>query len=335
MIDKEKVCIIIGSYPQNYKDTTLLGLTVESFKLHGYDICLVSHSPINNELQQASNYTIYSKENLILEFPTPSVVTEFCDTKDVRFQTNYGNKIGRHSFAVLMNIKNALYLLNSKKYTHFLYAENDTFLTSKDQNLLESELEKANFLENDYWFMLENPQTQLVATSLFGGKIDIFLKTLDPINTPEDYLKIESSSLETFMSKLFPNNNNYHDIKPRDIFESKWLGISSYGVINFPDLNNGINVVIDIVRNFKDEDNVFFIINTNAISNSVNVKLYKNNHNIYNSDIITGPLHYWGYSKQDTDIWKMEVWKDNKIISQVERTTEEIFWNRMSYFKIK
>jgi len=31
----------------------------------------------------------------------------------------------------------------------------------------------------------------------------------------------------------------------------------------------------------------------------------------------------------------MEVWKDNKIIAQVERTTEEIFWNRMSYFKIK
>lgn len=335
MIDKEKICVIIGSYPQNYKDTSLLGLTIESFKLQGYDICLVSHSPINNELQQASNYTIYSKENLILEFPTPSPVTEFCDTKDVRFQTNHGNKVGRHSFAILMNIKNALYLLNNKKYTHFLYAESDTFLTDKDQNLLESKLNEADFLEKEYWFMLENPQTNLVITSLFGGKIDVFLNTLKSINTPEDYLKIESSSLEIFMGKLFPDNNNYHNIKPRDIFESKWLGISSYGSISFPNLNNKIKVVVDIVRNFKDDNNVFFIINTNNITDLVTVKLYKNNQNIITADITTGPLYYWGYPKQDTNTWKIEIWKNNKIISHVERTTEEIFWNKMSYFQIK
>ena len=159
MIDKQKVCVIIGSYPQNYKDTTLLGLTIESFKTQGYDICLVSHSPINQELQQASKYTIYSDENQILKFPTPSVVTEFCDGADLRFQTNHGNKVGQHSFAVLMNIKNGLWLLKNKKYTHFIYVENDTFLTSKDQKLLENKLEEFNFMENDYWFMLENQHT--------------------------------------------------------------------------------------------------------------------------------------------------------------------------------
>jgi len=335
MIDKQKVCVIIGSYPQNYKDTTLLGLTIESFKTQGYDICLVSHSPINQELQQASKYTIYSDENQILKFPTPSVVTEFCDGADLRFQTNHGNKVGQHSFAVLMNLKNGLWLLKNKKYTHFIYVENDTFLTSKDQKLLENKLEEFNFMENDYWFMLENQHTQLVATSLFGGKIDVFSDALDAINSPEDYLKIEASSLEAFMGKLFTNKDYYYDVKPRDLFESKWLGISSYGTISFPGIDNKLTVMIDIVRNLNDEENVFFIVNKNDESEDVNVRLYRDNQMVVLTDIKTGPLYYWGYQKQDTNIWKMEVLVNDKIISQVERTTEEIFWNRMSYFEIK
>jgi hypothetical protein len=262
-------------------------------------------------------------------------VTEFCDGEDIRFQTNHGNRVGQHSFAVLMNLKNGLWLLKNKKYTHFIYAENDTFLTSKDQKLLENKLEEFNFMENDYWFMLENQHTQLVATSMFGGKIDVFSDTLDSINTPEDYLKVEASSLEAFMGKLFTNKDYYYDVKPRDLFESKWLGISSYGAINFPDIDSKLTVMVDIVRNLKDEENVFFIVNKNDNVEKMNVRLYRDNQIATTTDIKTGPLYYWGYQKQDTNIWKMEVWMEDKIISQVERTTEEIFWNRMSYFEIK
>ena len=63
MLNKSEICVIVGGYPQNHQDTALLSLTIESFKRYGYDICLVSHSPINNDLQKASKYTIYSDEN--------------------------------------------------------------------------------------------------------------------------------------------------------------------------------------------------------------------------------------------------------------------------------
>ena len=35
MINKNNICVIIGSYPTNYLDNSLLGLTIESWKQQG------------------------------------------------------------------------------------------------------------------------------------------------------------------------------------------------------------------------------------------------------------------------------------------------------------
>ena len=339
MINKNNICVIIGSYPQNHQDTALLSLTIESFKRNGYDICLVSHSPLNNDLQKASKYYIYSDENYSLNFPEPSSIATFIDTGTIRFQTNNGNRMGVHSFAILMNLKNALWLLKNKKYTHFLYVECDTFLTSEDQRLLESKLEESNFINNDCWFMVESYSdiSLLPVTSMFGGNINFFSNTLEDINTPDDYIQTaapkQGYSLEAFISAKFTNPEYYHNIKPRDIFSSKWLGISNYGAVGFPDLDNEFTVETDIVRNLNDDNSLACVVNVSNKEELIHLKIYKDNQLIESTDLTTGPLYYWGFPKENTNVWRMEVYKNDKLVSQVERTTENIFWNYWSFFE--
>ena len=344
MLNKEEICVIIGSYPQDHIDTTLVSLTVESFKRRGYDICLVSHSPLSQELQKTSKYTIYSDENSIINFPEPSSIAVFFANENLHYQTNWGNRMGAHSLAILMNMKNAFYLLKNKKYKSFIYAECDTVLNSDDHRLLESKLEEISFNNKDYWFMIENSSNMVVpVTSLFGGNINYFDNIFNQITTEEDYLNIctsaNSYTLESLFSELFCRNiseNGYLDnIKPRDIFTSEWLGISTYGKVYIPEFDNEFNIDIDIVKDKNDNDNIFCVLPFNEEQKSIIIKIYKDNILIENVEVITGVLHYWKFSINETQEWSMEVYYQDKIIKKIKRTTKEILWNKWSYFEDK
>ena len=345
MLNKKDICVIIGCYPQNHVDSTLVSLTLEGFKRQGYDICLTSHIPLSNELQKASKYYIYSDENYTLNFPKPSSITIFFASEELHYQTNWGNRMGIHSLAILMNMKNALSLLQSKKYKNFIYVECDTILNSNDHNLLESKLKEISFSEKNYWFMIENSNNMVVpVTTIFGGNIDYFNNIFNLINTEEEYLNICNQvgaySLEALFSALFCNvidEKGYLDYtKPRDIFSSKWLGISNYGTVSIPELDDEFDVDIDIVKEKGNTENhIFCVLFFNKKEEPINIKFYKDNNLVSDLEIITGALNYWVYEIDNTKNWKVEVYHNNKLLKIVNRTIDEILWNGWSYFENK
>jgi hypothetical protein len=345
MLNKEEICVIISSYPQTHLDSTLLSLTHESFSRQGYDICLVSHAPVNNDLQKASKYYIYSDENQPLKFPEPSSLTVFFTSEDIHYQTNWGNVMGSHSLSILNNLKNALYLLRHKKYKSFIFIDSDTFLTKNDHDILESKLAEFSFNERDYWFMIESNDNGAIipVTSFFGGNIEYFHNILKQVNTEEDYFNIcktvSSYTLESLFSALFcvsPSENGHLDhSRPRDIFSSKWLGISTFGNADIPELENKFNVDIDIVRDKNSDENVYYILFFHPKNEIINLKFYKDDLLVQDFETTTGAIHYWMFTKDDTQVWKIEAYYGGKLLKSLERTTEEIFWNKFSFFENK
>jgi hypothetical protein len=345
MINKEEICVIISSYPQTHLDSTLLSLTHESFSRQGYDICLVSHSPINNDLQKSSKYFIFSDENQPLKFPEPSSITIFFANEDLYYQTNWGNQMGTHSLSILNNLKNALYLLKYKKYKSFIFIDSDTFLNKEDHKILESKLDEILFNERDYWLMIENTENNNIVpvTSFFGGNIEYFHNILEQIKTEEDYFNIcsptNSYTLESLFAALFcisPSENGYLDYnRPRDIFSSKWLGISTVGNADIPDLEKQFDINIDIVRDKNNQDNLFFLVYFHPENHDINLKFYEDNILTRDLEIVTGALHYWVFNIGETKTWKLEVYRKGKFVKHLERSTEEILWNRFSFFENK
>ena len=347
MINKEEICVIVGGYPQDYIDSVLTSLTIESFKRQGYDICLVTHSSVSNDIQKSCKYFIYSDENYLLKFPNPSSIGTFYANVDLYYQTNWGNRIGSHSYCVLTNVKNALWLLQNKKYKKFIYVDSDTFLNQENHQLLESKLIEADFMNRDFWFMIENNTNNLTlpVTSFFAGDIKYVSQILNQIDSTEKYLEIGSSiggyALEAIFNWLFLQNehNGYLEYsRARELFQNPWLGISSSVTeAIIPGLKEPFQVNFDIVKHKSKTDSkeVAFIIEGHYKNEPIKVNLYRDNIIVDEVELVTGAFIWWVFGCGETNVWKMEVFHNNKLFKTIERTTEEIFWNTWSFLEIK
>ena len=347
MLNKEEICVIVGSYPQDYIDSAIASLTIESFKRQGYDICFVSHAPVNHDIQKSCKYFIYSDENEMLKFPQPSSVGTFYANDDLFYQTNWGNKIGTHSYCVLTNVKNALWLLENKKYKKFIYVDSDTFLNQEDHDLLESKLIEADFMDRDFWFMVESANDSLIlpVTSFFAGDINYVSQVLNQINSTEEYLQIGSSiggyALEAIFGYLFlrQEHNGYLEYsRARELFKHPWLGISSSVTeAIIPGLKEPFQINADIVKHKINTNSkeVTFMIEGHPKNELIKINLYRDGVPVVETELVTGAYIWWIFECSETNIWKMEIFHNNKLVKLVERTTEEIFWNTWSYFELR
>jgi len=341
MINKNNICVIIGSYPTTYLDNSLLGLTIESWKQQGYDICLVSHIPLNTDIQKAAKYSIYTDENDILKFDNFSDITWYYSCPEFLYQSNWGNTIGKHSFAVLKNIQNALYFLKSKQYTHFIYADSDSFLNIDEHLFLENNLAETDFLNKNTWFMTEySGNVFLPASSMFAGNIDYFYSKIESFQTPQDYLKYCGTgySLESFISKLFfengPTDTDIIIPQPaRQIFTNPWYGISSNGSNLVPGLKHK-DWWLDFVRDDKDNSIIYLIITNSNYQFDTTIKLFKDNQLATEFDHTTGPFLWIRLDMGETKEWRAENWIGNEKIKEISLTTDNIKNNIYSFLSL-
>jgi hypothetical protein len=336
-INKEQTCVLIGAHPQNSNDSALLSLTIEGIKRQGFKVCLVSHSPVNVDIQKSVNYYVYSDENELLNFPNYSNSIIYSNYNNYYYQSNLNNTLGTTHYASLINLKNGLSLLNSKGFTHFVYHNYDYFLNQKDHELLENYLENLNTL--DYWFMNENHnQNKLFPVlSIFAGKISYFINLFDIAKSPQSYLDNCNNNyiMEFFVKKRLNDCVGFGKIenfKPSDVFTSKWTGIGDSKGIHLPDYDN-ISPNVDLVRDFDNENHIYGILPICKSNKDVLVKLYKNNNIISSGSVKLGSMYWWWYKTTDNDLWKIECWLNNKLVSLSEKKGVDILNNRPSFLK--
>jgi hypothetical protein len=342
MMNKKDVCVIISSYPQTSIDHSLLGLTIESWKQQGYDICLVSHTPLNPDTQKASKYFIYTDENEMLTFPDSSNTTWFYGTGEFLYQTNWGNTMGKHSYAILKNIQNTLHFLKLKSYTHFIYLEIDGFLNHENHKTLEKHLDEIEFLGLDYWLMMEyNDLASLPVTNFFGGRISYFLRRLLPFNTPEKYMEVSKGgggySLESFFGQIFVRNKEgkgyiVYDA-PRNVFPNDWFGISMNGQVYVPGLKHK-DWWLDLVKDKVNNDIIYAIVTQSQHEFEGVLKIYEDDIVTASIDITTGPFIWFRIDKKTTKKWKLEHVIKNEVVKKVEYTTDEIISNDWSFLQL-
>ena len=340
MMNKSNICVIISSYPRTHLDNSLLALTIESWTQQGYDICLTTHSPVNSDIQKAIKYFIYTDENEMLTYENISSLSWFYGNEDFTYQTNWGNTMGKHSYAILNNIKNGLQLLRSKNYTHFIFIDDDSFLTTEDHQLLEEKLIETNFIDKDYWFFIEHDsETSILPVStLFGGNIEHFANTVFQINTPKEYLDYCQStggfSLENYLGKAFileGNENGHYEGYPlRAIFKNDWLGKSQSGNVYVPGLKHK-DWWLDIVKDKENDEVGYAVIYATPYVFETQFVLYKDGEQLFETDITTGPFCWFRINLNEGNVWRAEQKINNEVIKKVEYTSEQIINNVFAY----
>ena len=232
-LDKvEEECIILGTYP-NIKDRIQWTKdTILSLKPLGRKIILVSHYPVDVDIQRMVDYYIYDAHNPLTHH---SYYTRFYnDQPDYFAEINInGLKNSNQSLTVLTNMFNGAKAAKELGFNRFFYTTYDVVLDDDDIPAVNDAFKTDKKL---YAATLPTPQGLGIQTNGILFNTDFFLKEFDDVRTPEEWNAVCTrrrceNYLEEYLSKvIFSFNPNDIQLVTNDkstILINSGLGVAS------------------------------------------------------------------------------------------------------------
>jgi hypothetical protein len=200
--------IIIGTYPNLKERVNLTKKTIESMKPLGRKIMLVSHYPVDDEIQRMVDYYIYDAHNPLTHH---SYYTKFYnDTSNYYAEINInGLKDTNQSLTVLTNMYNGFKAAKQLGYKRVFYNTYDVIVDLRDLQMIETAFASG---KNAYLATLPTPMGKGIQTNGMMFDIDYFLNTFDDTADAKEYNRIceqigAQNFLEDYLSKRINDDN--------------------------------------------------------------------------------------------------------------------------------
>lgn len=335
----EEECIILGTYP-NIKDRVeWTKTTILSLKPLGRKIILVSHYPVDQEIQRMVDYYIYDAHNPLTHH---SYYTRFYnDRPDYFAEINInGLKDSNQSLTVLTNIFNGAKAAKELGFKRFFYTTYDVILDDDDIPVVNEAFRTDKKL---YAATLPTPQGKGIQTNGIIFDTDFFLKEFDDVRTPEQWNAVCKhrrceNYLEDYLSKvIFSFNPNDIQLVTND--KDTMLIHSGLGIAS----NSEYYSIIPVVGQPNFYMFYFFTYNRD------NRKIYVSIGDDMSKRIIPSQTYEWAYPFEfkgdpitvrmdfyDEDVcYKVEEFKLNKDNLQLYENTGKFRWKKTERPKIK
>jgi hypothetical protein len=205
--------IILGTYPNLKERVRLTKETINSLKPLGRKIILVSHYPVDTDIQNMVDHYIYDSRNPLTHH---SYYTRFYnDTPNYFAEINInGLKDTNQTPPVLTNIFNGAKLAKDLGFKRFFYTTYDVILDQRDIPTINKAFKTAKKL---YVATLPTPQGKGIQTNGMMFDTEFFLKEFDDVYTAEDFNNVCrkrrcENYLEDYLSKVIFSFN------PNDVY---------------------------------------------------------------------------------------------------------------------
>jgi hypothetical protein len=193
--DKEKFAndiFVIDSWPDNEsKENDLISL-IKVLKTYNIPILLTGHYPIKVEIQKLVDYYLFDKKNDLLlnkDFEAFSVTSGRWSNMG-SYRIDNENEY-HHDYAIWDTMRNAFNFCKylGKEYIHFLEYDNIPDEIQYRQAFIERLHDGFDAVLYEYaeGSTVDKHFAEFCATFIFSIKTDIALKTIEQINTKEDY----------------------------------------------------------------------------------------------------------------------------------------------------
>ena len=302
-----KTLIGITCYPINDKQIKMLNDCIDSLKPLGFDIAVLSHYPVDLDIQKKVNYLIYDSENPLL--PTESTPHNFV------INSTFHAKIynGGHALAITRNMNTLFKYSKMFDYDYCICIEFDCFFDVDDLNKIK---ECLVLLSNSNKKMLVfNPSDYLTASCHYGengpyfcetcffiSEPNFFLNTVNPPTNIEEWnINGMCYNLETsFYEKLKDNKDDvlFMPTHSSEYFTKSSMNQHRYGLFDS-----------DFIYNENDDEHpILFINNMTGIEKTVEV--YQNQSLILKIDVQD---HVWYYNifSYDDSIIDIKIYESN------------------------
>ena len=335
----EEECIILGTYP-NIKDRVQWTKdTILSLKPLGRKIILVSHYPVDQEIQRMVDYYIYDKHNPLTHH---SYYTRFYhDTPEYFAEINInGLKDSNQSLTVLVNMFNAAKVAKELGFKRFFYTTYDVTLDPRDIPAVNEAFKTDKKL---YAATLPTPQGKGIQTNGIMFDTDFFLKEFDDVRTAEEWNAVCKrrrceNYLEDYLSKvIFSFNPN--DVQVVTTDKDTMLIHSGLGVAS----NSEYYSIIPVVGKPNTYVFYFFTYNRDFRNIYISIEDYmwkriipaKNHELLYQFEFKGEPINV-RMDFYDGDItYKVEEFIINKDTLPLYKNTGKFQWKKKDRPKIK
>ena len=254
----KKDIIIIGAYPNRSHKMDMLRECIERVKPLGYDIMVVSHYPIPEDIQREVDYVIYDKENLLIYDSCPEF---FFNVEGISLRRN-NFEGGYHALSCVKNINNGVNFANYLKYRFFFYMECDNLFDTNDLLKIEI-LKNSMILENKKMVLFHHSvgPNLIYETLIFGGVPSYYCQEIKLPKEESDLNGVKISLERFFYETHNVNESSYYVVNSsteqyfsnseiNKEFEKVLMGI--FGSNKEPNLYL-------FIRNLSENPNSFFV----------------------------------------------------------------------------
>lgn len=266
-----KELILITSHTPNSEREKLLRNLVSGIKNTEYDIMVVSHTPIPNDIMNNVNYFIFDKENPLM-YDIKDKMTDFFETSSFVILATETRKYN-HGLAFLRLLKLGLTTAKSLKYEKVHFFEYDSLITNY------SELQANSNLLDNIGVVCYKPLAFDWPNSPISFNLEKVSKLWFELSD-DHYYQFMSDNLKSQLSEEYEmyliNDGGEYNIKDVNILKDNGIDIGLYrDMIKY----HWITVVYDLSK----DKLVFFGWNQNKIE--YNVTIIVNNEFLINKKI--------------------------------------------------
>ena len=235
--NNKREIIIVGTWPNLKSRVQLTKDTIDSLKPLGRKIMLVSHYPVDDDIQKMVDYYIYDEHNPLTHHSYYTRFYKYTDDYHAEININ-GLKNTNQSLTVLTNLFNGAKAAKSLGYEAFFYTTYDVVLDQRDIPQVEKAFDidsKEPYLYKAYLASLNTPFGKGIQTNGMAFMIDFFLNTFDDVRTAEEYNNIcqnigAQNFLEDYLTKKLIGLENQYYIEHNEeetLLKNSGLGVAS------------------------------------------------------------------------------------------------------------
>jgi glycosyltransferase involved in cell wall biosynthesis len=207
---KNKEIVIIGTFPNTKDRIELTKQCIQKYKVLDRKIMLVSHYPVDIEIQKLVDFYFYDKHNPLLHHSYYKLFYNYTNEYDLNINLN-GLKDSNQSLAVLTNLFNGFKSAKQLGFNKVFYTTYDVILHDNDRGVIDEGFIKLQ-TQDTYLSNTPNPLGKGVETTAMWWNIDKFLEIFDDVREKEDYNRVCSeinseNFLEHYMAKKVESNN--------------------------------------------------------------------------------------------------------------------------------
>ena len=232
--------IVIGAYPNLKRRVELTKQCIESVKALGRKIILVSHYPVDQEIQKMVDYYVYDKHNPLTTHSYYTLFYNRSSDYDVDLNIN-GLHNGNQSLTVLTNMFNGFKHAKEHGIKRLFYLTFDVIIDPRDLPIINESFSSITNGKKAYLAANPSPFNYGIQTNGMTFDVDFFLNTFDDVRDVDTYNRIcreihSQNFLEDYLvKKLNAIDQSQIYVKPlisnsgdQTFLEHSGTGVSSY-----------------------------------------------------------------------------------------------------------